>query len=193
MPPKAKFSKDEIIDAAFSIVKEEGFTALTARSLGSKLGSSARPIFTVFQSMEEVQQEVMNASKVLYNQYIDKGLSHTLAFKGVGMQYIQFAAEEPKLFQILFMTEQSGAPNLNSVLTLIDENYKQILTSIQEGYDLDDSNAERLYKHLWIYTHGIATLCATKMCTFSKDEIDRMLTEICIGQIKEIKAGKNDD
>ena len=32
--------------------------ALSARALGAKLGSSARPVFTVFQSMEEVQEEV---------------------------------------------------------------------------------------------------------------------------------------
>ena len=55
MPPKAKFSREEIIDAAINIVREDGFDALTSRALGKKLGSSARPIFTVFQNMEEVQ------------------------------------------------------------------------------------------------------------------------------------------
>ena len=33
MPPKAKFTKDEIIEAAVGIVREEGFSALTARVL----------------------------------------------------------------------------------------------------------------------------------------------------------------
>ena len=55
MPPRAKFSREEITDAAFAIVRAEGMQALTARSLGDALGSSARPIFTVFQNMEEVQ------------------------------------------------------------------------------------------------------------------------------------------
>ena len=59
MPPKAKFSRDEIVETALAIVREDGIQALTARALGDKLGSSARPVFTVFQNMEEVQDAVL--------------------------------------------------------------------------------------------------------------------------------------
>lgn len=34
MPPKPKFSKEEIIDAALDIVSRDGVAALTARELG---------------------------------------------------------------------------------------------------------------------------------------------------------------
>ena len=106
MPPKAKFTRDEIIEASLTIVKADGFKALTARALGARLGSSARPIFTVFDSMEEVQQAVMDEAKRIYKQYVERGLKEELPFKGVGTQYILFAVEEPKLFQLLFMKEQ---------------------------------------------------------------------------------------
>ena len=69
MPPKAKFSKKEIIEAAVTIVKSEGYGALTARALGAKLGTSSSPIFTVFQSMDEVQQEVLNSANQLYQSF----------------------------------------------------------------------------------------------------------------------------
>ena len=52
MPPKAKFTKTEIIEAALNIVRTDGYEALTSRALGIYLGSSARPIFTVFKNME---------------------------------------------------------------------------------------------------------------------------------------------
>ena len=73
MPPKAKFTRDIIIQAGLSIVRENGIEALTARALGAKLGSSARPIFTVFQSMDEVQAEVKESAKSIYDEtsYID--------------------------------------------------------------------------------------------------------------------------
>ena len=54
MPPKARFSKEEIVSMALQITREHGIGAVTARELGARLGSSARPIFTVFQNMEEV-------------------------------------------------------------------------------------------------------------------------------------------
>lgn len=54
MPPKPKFTKDEIVAAALGVVSKNGIDALTAQALGNALGSSARPIFTIFNSMKEV-------------------------------------------------------------------------------------------------------------------------------------------
>ncbi len=113
MPPKAKFTKEEIVEAALDLVKTDGFEALTSRALGTRLSSSARPIFTVFQSMDEVQQAVIGAAKALYKEYVDKGLTWEHPFKGVGTQYILFSIHEPKLFQLLFMTEQPQIPDFS--------------------------------------------------------------------------------
>ncbi len=193
MPPKAKFTKEEVISAALSIVRTDGFEALTSRALGTRLGSSARPIFTVFQSMDEVQQAVIESAKALYKKYVDQGLTWEHPFKGVGTQYILFSVQEPKLFQLLFMTEQPQVPDLSGVLPLIEESYEEILLSIQNDYGMSRRLAERLYHHLWIYTHGIATLCATKMCRFTGEEISNMITEVCMSILKNIKEGQRDD
>lgn len=187
MPPKAKFTKEQIMEAALQLVRQNGGDALTARALGDKLGSSARPIFTVFQSMEEVRQAVETAARRLYDGYVAAGLEQTgmPAFKGVGMQYIRFARSEPKLFQLLFMTEQVRKPDVTEVLPVIDENYLQILASIRNCYPLNQEDSEWLYRHLWIYTHGIAVLCATRLCAFTEEEIGRMLTEVFTALLKE--------
>ena len=57
MPPSPKFTRDEIVAAALQVVSERGKEALSAREVAAVLGSSARPIFTVFSNMEELQQE----------------------------------------------------------------------------------------------------------------------------------------
>lgn len=188
MPPKAKFTREEIVKTALEIVRVDGFDELTSRTLGEKLGSSARPIFTVFKSMEDVCTAVKEAAKAIYREYIERGLSEKLAFRGVGTQYILFSVNEPKLFQLLFMTEQAQVPNLSNILPMIDESYEKILFSIQEGYGFDKNDAEKLYHHLWIYSHGIATLCATKMCIFTGEEISRMMTDVFISLLKNMKA-----
>ncbi len=193
MPPKAKFTKEEIIEAALNIVKTDGLDALTSRTLGTYLGSSARPIFTVFQNMDEVQQAVIESAKKLYKEYVDEGLKQEHPFKGVGTQYILFSVHEPKLFQLLFMTEQPQIPALSDVLPLIEESYEKIVLSIQNDYGINRLLAEKLYHHLWIYTHGIATLCATKMCRFTGDEISSMITEVCTSILKNIKECKKND
>lgn len=190
MPPKCKFTREEIIQSALEIARTEGAASITARSLGSKLGSSPKPIFSVFENMEEVQAEVQKAAKALYAEYIHTGLQKELAFKGVGTQYILFAIKEPKLFQLLFMSEQPQKPSVAGILPIIDESYDQILQSVQNGYGLGKKDAENLYRHLWIYTHGIAVLCATNMCSFSSEEISGMMTEVCRSLLQEIKGDK---
>ena len=193
MPPKAKFTKAEIIEAALNIVRTEGYEALTSRALGIYLGSSARPIFTVFKNMEEVQQAMIEAAKNLYKEYVNKGLTAEHPFKGVGTQYILFSVNEPKLFQLLFMAEQKQIPDLSGVLPLIDESYGDILLSIQKDYEISELSAKKLYQHLWIYTHGIASLCATKMCRFTGEEISTMITEVCTSVLKKIQEEEIND
>ncbi|MDL2289240.1 WHG domain-containing protein [Clostridia bacterium OttesenSCG-928-F22] len=193
MPPKVKYSRDEMIAAALDMARESGVHSITARALGEKLGTSSRPVFTAFRNMLELQQEVKTAANQLYNSYIDAGLCNTPAFKGVGMQYIRFAKEEPKLFQLLFMSEQPNITDVTIVLPGIDENYERILSSIVAEYGLNKHSAQTLYRHLWIYTHGIAVLYATGTCTFEQEEISSMLTEVFTSLIKEIGANNHDD
>ena len=113
MPPKAKFTKEQVVQAAMALIREG--SPVTARELGAKLGSSARPIFTLFESMEEVVQETRRAVRDLYNGYIDEGLKEPIAFKGVGRAYIRFAVEQPQFFRMLF-TERH-AVGFQSVLS----------------------------------------------------------------------------
>lgn len=189
MPPKAKFSKEQIISSALNIVRNSGLSALTARSLGKQLGCSSRPVFTVFSSMDEVAEEVIQKAKEIYKtEYVEKGLKQEIPFKGVGTEYIKFAEKEPKLFQLLFMREVDSGADINSVLGIIEESYDLILNSIVSYYGLSTHCAEKLYKHLWIYTHGIAVLIATNVCSFTGDEISLMLTEVFIGLLKKLKT-----
>ena len=181
MPPKSKFTKDEILDMALCITKEHGMEAVTARELGNRLGSSARPIFTVFENMDEVKELIVYKAKELYGQYVATGLKNQPAFKGVGIAYIRFAIEEPKLFQLLFMRAIQGTKDVSSILPVIDDNYDRILQSVQEPYCLEKEAAERIYQHLWTYTHGIATMFATGLCSYTMEEIEERLTEVFKG------------
>lgn len=192
MPPKKKYEREQIVSAAVEIVRTEGIKALSTRSLAKKMGSSACPIFTVFENMDEVTNVTIKEVRKIYDKYIREGLQDSQAFKGVGEQYIRFAIDEPKLFQLLFMSEQREMPTADSVLPIIDENYNEILLSVERGYGLNEDDALRLYRHLWIYSHGIAVLCATKMCFFTQETVSELLKDEFIGMLKKIKGEKND-
>lgn len=190
MPPKPKFTKEEIVTAALELVSEKGIEALTARELGVRLGSSARPIFTVFNSMEEVQVEVRAAALKRFESYTEKAMHYTPVFKQVGMQMILFAIEEPKLYQLVYMSENAGATDFEGIVDRLGDVAQLCVDVIQRDYSLSEKDAKALFEHVWIYTFGIGALCATGMCRFSQDEIIQMLGQDFMAMLFYAKSGR---
>jgi AcrR family transcriptional regulator len=188
VPPLQKFSRNDIIKAAINLLRKEGIAGITARGLGNELGVSSRPIFTAFKNMDEVHEETFTAVRDIYNGYVEKGLAEEPAFKGVGKQYIRFAREEPRLFELLFMKAGEKPFTLENVLPAIDDNSERILASVQNSYGLSREQSYRLYQNTWIFTHGIACLCATGVSTLSEDEVSNRLTEAFTGLLIKMKS-----
>ena len=191
MPPKAKFTKEQITKAALGVVSEKGAQALTAKELGAALGTSTTPIFTVFNSMQEVQDAVMLAAMEQFEEYAHKVSYMGPVFKQVGMQMILFAKEEPKLYQLIFMSSIGEAQSFDDIYTHLDSLADECLDVLQKDYDLSKDNAKTLFEHVWIHTFGIGALCATGMCDFSQEQIAQMLTQDFTAMMMLMKSGKS--
>ena len=190
MPPKPKFTREEIVAAALELVSEKGMSALTSRDLGARLGSSARPIFTVFNSMEEVQEAVHDAAMKRFESYAEKAVNYTPVFKQVGMQMILFAKEEPMLYQLGFMTNNHNVQSFDDIFDSLGHVAYQCLEVIQREYGLAEQEAKTLFEHVWIHTFGIGALCTTGMCDFSEEQIIEMLGHDFVAMLVHIKSGK---
>ncbi len=190
MPPTHKFTKDEIITAALNLVRRDGVEALTARGLGAELGTSSHPIFTAFQNMEEVQQEILEAAKNVYGDYSNKGLTESPPFRGVGIYYFRFAKDEPKLFELLFMKGRGGASSVADTIHLAHGNYENILSVIQSDYGLTRDESHRLFETMWLFVHGIACLHVTGMIRFTDGEVYKRITDVFYGAVHELKKAR---
>ncbi len=189
MPPKPKFTSEEIINAAVDLVSERGIEFLTTRNLGEWLGSSARPIFTVFTSMDEVIGLVKKAALDRFNCYISEVVNFTPAFKEAGIRMVRFAIREPKLFQLIFMNENKNPVNPGSFFGSLGD-YEELCTGlICRDYGLNKDEAKVLFQHMWTYTYGISALCATKMCMFPEEEIADRLGTAFLAIMMMIKNG----
>ena len=191
MPPKTKFTKEQITKAALSVVSEKGVQALTAKELGAALGTSTTPIFTVFNSMQEVQDAVMLAAMERFEEYAHKAAHIKPVFKQVGMQMILFAKEEPKLYQLIFMSSISEAQTFDDIYAHLGSVADECLDVLQKDYDLSKDNAKTLFEHVWIHTFGIGALCATGVCDFSHKQIAEMLTQDFTAMMMLMKSSKS--
>ncbi len=189
MPPKAKFTREEIIQTALGIVAGKGLHALTARELGAALGASSRPIFTAFENMEEVLCEVRKAAAELFSGYAKKAEQFTPVFKQVGLQMIMFAFEQPKLYCLLFMNERPESQGFDDVFENLGEIAPLCVEVIQKDYALGYDDAMLLFRQIWIYTYGVGSLIATGMCRFGMDEIQDMLSREFKALLMLIKSG----
>lgn len=177
MPPKPKHTKDQIITAALEIVARNGEEFLTAKELAQALNTSTSPIFTVFDSMCELQDAVKCAAMEHFELYAHKTDEKAPVFKQVGMQMILFAKDEPKLYRMIFMSHNADVKSFDDIYAHLGSVADECLNTIKKDYGLSAENAKILFEHLWIYTYGIATLCATGMCDFTQERISDMLTQ----------------
>lgn len=178
MPPKCKFTREEIIQTALNLTRERGVCALTARGLADSLGSSAKPIFGLFQNMEEVQREVIMAAKALYHDYLQKDIAQNLypPYKASGMAYIRFAREEKELFRLLFMRDRSHEMEEENT-----EELEPLLKLIRTNTGLDEETARLFHLEMWLFVHGIAVMAATSYLDWDTEMTSRVLTDAYTG------------
>lgn len=186
MPPKAKITREKIIEAALDEVRENGFGALNARSLAARLECSTSPVFSCFGSMEEVKEEVVRHATEIYSAFIDKGLKEEKSFKGVGKAYIRFAYVEPQLFRLLFMSSRKNVAALPGA----DPNNVRITEAAAAASGMDKDKVKKLYLEMWIFVHGIATMGVTGTLEFTAAEISNMLTDAYQGIKRKLEEEK---
>ncbi len=189
MPPKAKYTREEIIEKAFEMTRKNGIDSVVARELGKELGTSSSPIFTAFKNMEELYAEVRKAALKEFEKYVSDALNYTPAFKYVGMKMVEFAMNEPKLFQLVYMKERTGAQTFATLVEECGDTVSVCIDVVQRDYGLSREESELLFRQAWIHTFGICVLVAGRICQLSQKEISEMLSLEVEGAMMVIKKG----
>jgi len=172
MPPIRKYDREIIIESALELVRLEGMRSLNARRLATNLGCSVQPIFHNFKNMEELVDEVMKKISLKYHEYMRASHVGEKAYKSLGLSYIKFASDFPEFFRLLFMNETSFTAES---FIMQDEISDDIIKAGQEltGFSYEDQ--KKFHVQVWIFTHGIACLVATKTVLFQEQEIGYLL------------------
>ncbi|MBQ9086525.1 MAG: TetR/AcrR family transcriptional regulator [Clostridia bacterium] len=189
MPPKEKLTRADIQQGALALLRESGYEGLNARALAERLGCSTMPLFRHFRNMEEIRLAAIASASEIYTGYIRRGSEQPVPFKGIGMEYIRFAKEEPRLFQLFFMTSHQKVPLLPSE----DPNYADVSRIASVASGLLGEEGKRMYREMWIFVHGIATMVVTGVMDFCEKEIGEMLTDVfqgLRGRFQEPKKGE---
>ena len=185
MPRNYMFTKEQVLDAAIELTREKGFSSVSARSLGEKLGTTSRPIFSHFENMADVQRGIIDAANKIYQNFRKEETESGkyVPYKASGMAYIRFAKEETELFKLLFMRDRSGEIKENP------EEMDALIGLIAKQVGIDKEAAGVFYLEMWAYTHGIASMIATGFYEWDENLASRALTDVYEGLKYRYKNG----
>ena len=182
MAPKVKTTKEAIIDAAVEIVRESGEQALNARTVAARLGCSTQPVFSNFDSMQQLRLSVVERADRLCRDYIQQEINSGIypAYKASGMAYIRFAKEEKELFRLLYMRDRSKEDPQSEL-----EISSEMESIIQANTGFDPQTCKLFHLEMWACVHGIATMLATGFVDLPWELVSKMLTDIYQGLRKQ--------
>lgn len=148
-----------ILDTAFSMTREEGFSNVTARKVAAKAGCSTQPIFRVYKNMDELWSAVYEKAVVFFQDYYSLyPRTGKTPFANLGMAYIAFAREEKHLFELLFV---NGGPNRKSMYEVLNGSQGNVLYEINLARVSGCTDPSGIFMKMWIFIHGAACMTLT--------------------------------
>lgn len=173
------FARSMVIDAAFDILREQGWKGVTARSIAKRLGSSTMPIYSHMKSLETLEQELRGKTHQLLQEYQKRKYTDD-ALLNMAVGYIAFARDEGQLFRYLFIEspKTGSTASISNFKDAFEQSYSSDSNQADMLNEMDDSAQEGLIRNTYIYTHGLAMLVNSGvMGSWSDELIHRCLTD----------------
>lgn len=188
MPPKAKIKKEMILQTVLEITRETGFDTVNARGIAHKLQCSTQPIFTCYETMDDLKEEFLLFAYGYYEQYVENFQNSVCVEPGLlfPLSYIQFAQEEPHLFRLLFVSDM----DLN--MARPGDFYREIgnekkARAFAKRLGLEPECAKGVFLDLFLYSHGIAVLTAAKKLALDQNSAAQMIANVLAALIRQAK------
>ena len=175
MARKVTVTRQDITEAAFALLQEEGISQVTARKLAAKAGCSTQPIFRIYKGMEELEEELFTMSCDFFHDYYAGFPRQTVTpFVNLGYAYIQFARKYNRIFEFVFLSRERYG---RSLYDLINGDKGYVSSEIQAATAQGCRDAGGLFMKMWIFIHGAACMSLTGDYDLSEDETIQMLKD----------------
>lgn len=187
MPPKAKITRDMVIEAGLAVISEYGEDALNVRSIAKKLGCSTQPVMYHFKSVDELKAVLYKAADDLHTGYIMNLKNTDMPMLEIGMNYIRFADEKRNLFRFLFQSGKIVNTGFNDLMN--GSSLDMLIAPLCAQTGLSHEKGREAFRSLFICVHGIASLLANNSISYDKADFEKILTDTFMGIVGQMKRG----
>jgi len=166
MPPKVKYTRNDVIKAAAAV--------LEARSIAGKLGSSTAPVYKHFTTMDDLALEVIREAQKTLLEYTSRPYTNRV-FLNMGTGVAMFACDHRRLYRALLLE----GPNYQNVVNEFLEILESELNKDPRFTSLSSAEKHVLLEKMWTFTHGLASLiCAGLIKDCNQEYIIRTLMDV---------------
>lgn len=179
MSQRKRIFRQDILQAAADLVRKNGPAALSVRNLAREMNCSTQPIYSEFENMEALRNEL--AAFVREN-YLQEDADN---YKQVALSFLHFARKEKNLFQLVYLRQRAEGETLFE-----DPNESQTIQKLSVNLELSPQKAAELHKRMQYYCYSMAVMMATGYLNFSEEELSVELTEyyrIILSYYKQVK------
>lgn len=187
--PKAKITREMVVDAAFEVTRIMGSENVNARTVSEKLGCSTQPVMYHFTRIEEMKRAVYEKADRFHTEYLMNITDpQGGVMLGIGLNYIRFAIREPNLFRFLF---QSGFAVENSLLDMIDsEELIPVLSAMREAMGMDMEQTKEVFLTIAMFAHGYASIIANNSLEYDEKVVAKHLEQAYRGAVLAVQNEK---
>ena len=189
MPPKAKITKEMVISAGLTVVRNEGQESLNVRRVAAELNCSTQPIMYHYKTVEELKADIYAAADSFHTEYImqpnEKADNPMLS---IGLNYIKFAHDEKFLFRFLFQSDK--LQNMSFKELMEGEEIEFLIRPLVQQTGLTFGQAREAFEALFICAHGLASLLANNSVEYDEEHCSRLLTNTFMGIVGAIMKGE---
>ena len=189
MPPKARITKEMVIEAGLGIVRREGQENLNVRRIATELGCSTQPVMYHFKTMDELKAEIYDVADGLHTEYIVSGYEGIEnPMLSIGLNYIRFAEKEKHLFRFLFQSDKFR--NIGFREMLENEETEFLIKPLAEQSGFSPEQAKEVFETLFICVHGFAGLLANNSMEYNEEYSADMLKNIFMSTVGFMLRGE---
>lgn len=151
MVRKTQFSREDIVTAAFMVVRQKGIESLTARNVAQELGSSTAPVYSNFKNMDDLAEAAFDKAGEKFFEYAT--VNHTPnPFLNMGIGILNYAKDCPLWYFAFSVIQDVGQSKMNEISgRLLDT-----LAKVEPLGDLLPLERQLLLRKMGVFTHGLA-------------------------------------
>lgn len=177
--------REKIVLAAIELFLERGFEKTSIRTIASAIEYSPATIYLHFKDKNELFYEISERAFTVLYQYLQKAqdlMPPIERLRAMGMNYIQFAFENPGYYRLMFIMDAPMKTHHT------DKNWKSgdhafgyLINTVQAcqetGY-FNGKDTEVMSMMIWSFMHGIVSL---KVCDRMKSQEEETVNNMIYG------------